>query len=137
MGKKSGKKSTRKNIVRGSRTQVLNGNADRTTGGLTAKDFLRLPDGRIVSKARRLAGLRLYRSNKKVRSALLEGRKRLGTEKTSNKKKSTKKKSTKKKSTKKKSTKKKSTKKKSTKKTSKKKTNKKKSTKKTKKKKTN
>ena len=121
MGKKSGKKSTRRKIVRGSRTQVLNGNADRTTGGLTAKDFLRLPDGRIVSKARRLAGLRLYRSNKKVRSALLEGRKRLGTEKKSNKKKSTKKKSTKK--TSKKKTNKKTNKKKSTKKTKKKKTN--------------
>ena len=93
--KASRKKTSRKKKTEpkgtGSKAQVWHGTALRTSGRLTKKDLDQLSDGRIVSKKKRLAGKALYRTNKKVREALLKGRKALGTEKVSKKTKKSKK----------------------------------------------
>lgn len=45
-------------MIIGTKRQVWNGTANRTSGGMTRNMLERNPAGRIVSKARRLAALR-------------------------------------------------------------------------------
>lgn len=48
----------------GSRAEVWHGNAYKTSGGLTKKDlFYNTKTGRIVSRAKRAIGKRIYREN--------------------------------------------------------------------------
>ena len=85
---------------RGSRVQVMNGNALRTPGGLRKKDLKYNKNGRIVSKRR---SARAKRENRLVKSGYVTkkgvfGSKFVGEKKRSSKKQSSKKRSSKKRS---------------------------------------
>jgi len=90
---------------RGSRVQVMNGNALRTPGGLRKSDLKYNKNGRIVSKKR---SARAKRENRLVKSGYVTqkgvfGSKFVGERKKSSKKRSSKKRSSKKRSSKKRS----------------------------------
>ena len=54
-------KESMKNL--GTRRQVFNGTAVKTTGGLTKGDLIQTPAGKITTRAARARGRKVYKSN--------------------------------------------------------------------------
>ncbi len=50
--------------TKGSKIEVWNGNAKKTSGGLTKSDLVKNKRGKIVSKRKQLAGIQAFKRNK-------------------------------------------------------------------------